>query len=58
MAYKPENIGAHGARHIARKAASRARKSAKRAATRIARRAARLDPDDAPTRRIVRGWID
>ena len=56
MAYKPEKIPRRC--HLTEGAAARARRDAKRASTRLARRAAKRDPENAPTRRIVRGWID
>lgn len=55
MAYKPENIGRT---YLSRKAEARARRDAKKAATRLARRAAKRDPENAPTARIVRGYLD
>jgi hypothetical protein len=55
-AYKPEMIPR---RHrLTPGAEARARRSAKKAATRVARRAAKHDPENAPSRRYTRGWID
>jgi len=58
MAYKPENIGRSGGRFLVKNARRRARQDAKKAATRLARRAAKADPEFAPVRRIVRGYLD
>lgn len=57
MAYKPEKIG-RNRRRLFPKAAARASRDAKKASIRIARRAARLDPENAPTSRVIRGYID
>lgn len=56
MAYKPENIGRRNM--LCDKASARARRDAKKAATRLMRRASKRDPENAPTGRIVRGYID
>ena len=56
MAYKPEVI--NHSHHVTRQAFARARRSAKKASSRVMRRAARRDPENAPTRRIISGWID
>jgi hypothetical protein len=56
VAYKPEAAAGHS--HLTPKAESRARRSAKKAATRLMRRAVKADPEAAPTRPIVGGWLD
>ena len=57
MAYKPERIRGH---RLCRgnRGASYARKAAKKASSRQMRKAAKLDPEGAPTRRILAGYID
>lgn len=57
MAYKPEHIG-RGRGMLCPKASARARRAAKKAAARIMRRLARRDPENAPTVRITRGYLD
>lgn len=54
-AYKPEKSSRS---RLTAKAEARAKRSAKKAATRLMRRAAKFSPEDAPRRRIQRGYID
>lgn len=56
MSYKPQIVT--GRHYLTRKAAARARRTAKKASTRLMRRAAKNEPENAPTRRIVGGWMD
>lgn len=56
MALKPEKIPRRC--YLTDNAAARARRSAKRAAVRLMRRAAKRDPENAPTRRVTRGYLD
>jgi hypothetical protein len=54
MAYKPEKID-NGP--ICAKSRRRLARDAKKAVNRLRRRAERRDPENAPTRRELRGWI-
>lgn len=58
MSYKPEKIPRRRRCMLTDGAYVRARRTAKRAATRLMRRAAKADPEGAPVRRIVRGYLD
>jgi len=55
MSLKPEQIG-RNTRYLTRKAAARARRDAKKATTRLMRRAVAVDPESAPTHRVIRGY--
>lgn len=52
MSLKPEQVSR--TRHTS----PGARRFAKKAATRVMRRAVKQDPENAPQKRIIRGWAD